>query len=300
MSPQKKSSPKPKRIIDAHAHPDWHGHDFDKFIANMDEHGIEKCWLLTWECPTTEFNPDFNRVTHPCLVGDEAGPVSLARCLAYKERAPERFEIGYAPDPRKPEAIDKMKAAINVFGAKICGELKYRMMYDNPDVVRLFRYCGEVGAPVVVHIDYEFETGANYPRPSWWYGGGIEALERAMRQCPDTVFLGHAPGFWAHISADPKIGETAYPQGKVLPGGKVNELFDAFPNLYGDLSAGSGLGALQRDVEHAKTFIKTYQDRLLFARDCFSDDHRQFLLSLGLTRTVLDKLFHKNALKLVS
>lgn len=28
------------RIIDAHNHPDWHGHDFTRFIENMDEHGM--------------------------------------------------------------------------------------------------------------------------------------------------------------------------------------------------------------------------------------------------------------------
>ena len=36
-------------IIDAHNHPDWHKHDFDAFIKNMDTYHIDKTWLLSWE-----------------------------------------------------------------------------------------------------------------------------------------------------------------------------------------------------------------------------------------------------------
>ena len=39
------------KIIDAHNHPDWHGHDLDKYLVNMDQYGIEKTWLMNWECP---------------------------------------------------------------------------------------------------------------------------------------------------------------------------------------------------------------------------------------------------------
>lgn len=86
-------------------------------------------------------------------------------------------------------------------------------MYDNPDALRMFRFCGEKGIPVLVHIDYEFDTGVKYPRPNWWYGGGIEALERAVKACPETDFIGHAPGFWSHISGDDLHDKEPYPEG---------------------------------------------------------------------------------------
>src|SRR5207247_3098603 len=41
-----------------------------------------------------------------------------------------------------------------------------------------------------------------------------------------------------------------------------------YPNMYGDLSAGSGLNALQRDENHARHFIQRHQDKLIYGSDC--------------------------------
>jgi predicted TIM-barrel fold metal-dependent hydrolase len=282
-------------IIDAHNHPDWHGHNLDRFLQNMADYHIDRTWLLSWESPVDEYAPHYNYVS----LGDEWGPIPFARCLHYKERAPDRFVLGYAPDPRRPDAIDRVQAAIEIYGVQVYGELKLRMMYDNPDALRLFRFCGEKGLPVTVHIDYEFDTGRKYPRPNWWYGGGIEAFERAIRACPGTTFIGHAPGFWAHISNDGQFDQVAYPKGPVIAGGKVVEMFRQYPNLYADLSAGSGLGALSRDPAFAQEFCLEFQDRLLYARDDFDNRHQEFLNSLGLPGEVLAKIYAGNALKLV-
>jgi predicted TIM-barrel fold metal-dependent hydrolase len=283
-------------IIDAHNHPDWHGHDLARFLDNMKSYGIDKTWLLSWESPVDEYAPHYNYVS----LSDAWGPIPFSRCLGYKERAPDKFVLGYAPDPRRPDAIDRLQAAIEIHGVQLYGELKLRMTYDNPDALRVFRFCGERRLPVTVHIDYEFDTGVKYPRPNWWYGGGIEAFERAVRACPGTTFVGHAPGFWAHISGDDQFDKVAYPKGKVLPGGKAVTMFRQCPNLYADLSAGSGLGALRRDPEFAKYFCLEFQDRLLYARDCFDNRHQEFLNSLGLPSEVLAKIYSQNATKLVA
>lgn len=283
-------------IIDAHNHPDWHGHDLAAYLANMDRYGIDKTWLLSWEAPADEYDPGYYRY---CPQVSNTGPIAFARCLHYKERAPERFVLGYAPDPRRPEALDLLHSAIEIYHVKVYGELKLRMMYDNPDALRMYRYCGERGLPVTVHLDYEFDTGSRYPRPNWWYGGPIEAFERAVRACPETIFLGHAPGFWAHISGDDQFDKTSYPKGPVVPGGKVLSMLRELPNLYADLSAGSGLNALKRDPEFGRAFILEFQDRLLFGRDYFDNAHREFIDSLGLDRDVLDKLYFKNARRLI-
>ncbi len=282
-------------IIDAHNHPDWHGHDLDKFLDNMRQNDIDLTWLLTWECPEGEYDPTYNYIS----IWDRWGPLPFSRALRYKERAPTKFVLGYAPDPRRPDAIDQLRAAIEIHGVRVYGELKLRMMYDNPDALRVFRFCGERGLPVTVHLDYELDRGQKYPRPSWWYGGGIEAFERAIRACPETIFIGHAPGFWAHISDDDQFDQLSYPKGPVVPGGKTVALLRQYPNLYADLSAGSGLNALQRDPEFAQAFLVEFQDRLLFARDYFDDSLRQFLDSLELPDEVQDKIYAGNALKLV-
>lgn len=284
-------------IIDAHNHPDWHGHNLDKYLENMDRHNIDVTWLLSWECPADEYDPSYNYCVPET---GPNGPIPFSRCLSYVERAPGRFVLGYAPDPRRPEAIDRLRAAVEIYGVKVCGEVKLRMMLDNPDAIRMYRFCGEKGLPVVVHLDYEFDTGYKYPRPNWWYGGGIDALERAVAACPETIFLGHAPGFWAHISGDNQYNKVPYPKGKVKKGGKLIKMLKKYPNLYCDLSAGSGLNALRRDPEFAREFLLEFQDRLLYGRDYFDNAHQEFLNSLGLPAEVLEKVYSGNALKLVS
>lgn len=283
-------------IIDVHNHPDWHGYNLSRFLDNMKKYDIDKTWLLSWEAPADEYDPYYIF----CIpeVGAR-GPIPFIRCLSYAERAPEKFVLGYAPDLRRPEAIDQLQAAISVYGVKVCGELKLRMMYDNPDAIRMFRFCGEKGLPVIVHIDYEFSTGVKYPRPNWWYGGGIDAFERAIKACPETFFIGHAPGFWAHISGDDQYNRVMYPAGKVLPGGKIVEMLQKYPNLYCDISGNSGCNALKRDPEFAKQFLIEFQDRILYGRDYFDNVHQEFLNCMKLPKMALDKIYCGNALRLV-
>lgn len=283
-------------IIDAHNHPDWYGYNVERFLDNMKQYNIDKTWLISWECPDDEYDPHYKKI-----VPDHGpnGPISFERCAAYARQYPDKFILGYAPDPRRPDAIDKLAYAISMYDVRIYGEIKLRMCYDNPDALRMFRFCGTKGLPVIVHIDYEFDSGRAYPRPNWWYGGGIGAFERAVAACPETIFLGHAPGFWAHISGDDQFDKVAYPKGKVLPGGKVTEMLRKYPNLYCDISAGSGANAFRRDPEHAKEFILEFQDRILYARDYFDNVHQEVLGSLDLPEDVLTKIYSGNALKLV-
>ncbi|MBN1258080.1 MAG: amidohydrolase family protein [Planctomycetes bacterium] len=295
----KAKTEKKHSIIDAHNHPDWHGHGFDKFIRNMDDCGIAKTWLLSFEGPVDESNPINFPVHASKTLGTLTAPTSFARCVAFKERAPERFVLGYCPDLRRPDAIDYLDAAIQVYGVKVCGELKLRMIYDNPDALRFYRFCGEKNLPVTMHFQYPMELGVKYPRPDYWYGGDLEVLERILQKCPGTIFIGHAQGFWAHLSQDHQFKTTNYPTGKVTPGGLVPEYLRKYPNLHADLSAGSAITALKRDPEFTKDFLLEFQNRLLYARDCFTNSLQEFLNSLALPVEVLNKIYFQNALRLV-
>ena len=42
---------------------------------------------------------------------------------------------------------------------------------------------------------------------------------------------------------------------------------EKYPNLYGDLSAGSGAGAISRDLEFGREFLIRRQDRIMFGTD---------------------------------
>ena len=289
------------KIIDAHNHPDWHGKDFNCFLQDMDEKNIEKCWLLSWECPRNEYYNDTVKVVPSNLLGTTTGPIPFSRCVSYAERAPERFILGYAPDPRDADACNKLIAAHDIYNVRVCGELKYRVMYDNFDCLRLFRTAGMLKMPVIMHFDYDRATEAGAPRCDW-YGGTIDTLERVLQACPETIFIGHAPGFWIHISDDDLYKKCSYPASDfpVTETGRITQLLRKYPNLYCDISAGSGLKALNRDKVHAIKFLTEFQDRVLYARDNFTNSHQEFLNSLGLPETVLSKIYHKNAESLIT
>lgn len=282
-------------IIDAHNHADWHKTDLDGFMKNMDDNDIDVTWILSWECPRQEYE-NYNGALASY---NTKGPIPFEAVLAYKRAYPHRFVLGYCPDPRDPDAIQNLKAATYIHKVQVCGELKVRMMYDDFDAIRLFRTAGELGLPVIMHFDYEFHRSNVNGWPNFWYGGGIDTLERVLQKCPETIFLGHAPGFWAHISDDGLHDKQPYPKGPVIEGGMIQKLLDKYDNLYCDMSAGSGLNALTRDPEHALRFLNQYQDRILYARDYFDSKHREFLESLDLSQQVKNKLYFENALKLV-
>ena len=136
-------------IIDIHNHADYHGYNVEKMLCNMDKYGIDITCLLSWEAPQTEYDPSSKR----CLSPFSDMPIPFERCVEYKEKAPARFLLGYCPDPRKPDSIERLKAVTELYDISICGELKLRMMYDNPDAIRLYRVCGELGLPVLMHFD---------------------------------------------------------------------------------------------------------------------------------------------------
>ncbi len=282
-------------IIDAHNHADWHKTDLKGFLANMEKYNIDLTWLLSWECPRPEYEHYRGALTSYL----PNGPIPFSSGLAYKKAHPDKFVLGYCPDPRDPDAINNLEAARYMHDARVCGELKVRMMYDNPDAIRLYKKAGEMGMPVVMHFDYEFNKPWSNGWPNFWYGGGIDSLERALQKCPDTIFLGHAPGFWAHISNDDQFDKLSYPKGPVVEGGRIGQLLDKYDNLYCDMSAGSGANAFKRDMDHAFEFINKYQDRILYARDYFDNVHQEFIEALDLSQDVKDKIYFKNALKLV-
>ena len=291
-------------IIDAHNHADWLGHNFDAFIANMDKYGIDKAWILSWESPRSEYNgKNIGLICGEIFdTSENAVPVPFAKCLEYKTKAPDRFILGYAPDPRKEGALLKLKSAVDLYGVQVCGEIKYRMLYNNPDAIDMYKFCGEAGLPVTLHFDYPeaTRTGATYPRPNWWYGGSIDTLEEMLKTCPKTNFLGHAPGFWGHISNDDLAYTTAYPKGPVIRGGKIEYLLEKYPNLFCDISASSGCIALSRDKDYTYYLMNKFPDRFLYARDCFDNSHQELIESLGLGEDVKSLIYHGNAERLIS
>jgi len=290
-----------KGIIDIHNHPNWHGHNIDRLVANMDKFGIEKTWLLSWELPEKEFNVE--PAYHKCM--DPRGiSAPLWMVVEGLQKYPRRFIGGWAPDPRDRHARAKLEAAVNIHGIRIYGEMKLRMRYDDPDAICMYHQCAKLNLPVLFHLEaprFTIET-LNSDALQWpaWYGGTIEVVNNMCTLCPNTIFIGHGPGWWREISADADNSNEGYPSGPVKKEGNIIKLMRKHKNLYGDLSAGSGRNALARDIKHAMDFIHEFQDRLMFGRDYFDDALMKLLNNLKLENKIKRKLFYENAKKLIT
>ncbi len=293
-------------IIDSHQHPFWHGRDEKGLIADMDEHGIEVAWLLSWVVTPDEDDSQFHDCLNPLHMrpdGTHAG-IPLADLVTARDRYPDHFVLGYCPHPLLGDAPGLLESAYHIHGVRVCGEWKCRMLCDDPRCLELFRKAGELGCPVVLHMDVPYLPDAETGKAAYfplWYGGTVKNLERALVACPETIFLAHGPGCWREISGDADRQSGIYPEpdAPVTPGGRLCKLLDTYPNLYGDLSAGSALFALKRDPDHAKQFLCRYADRLLFGRDEYGNELNEFLQSFDLPRDVQEKLYFRNATSLV-
>ena len=270
----------------------------------MDEQGVEKSWLLTWEIPITENDPNNHGVLNPIhrrADGTHLG-IPLEDLLLTRERYPDRFIIGYCPNPAIGNAPALLESAAKIHDVRVCGEWKFRILFDDPRCLELFRKAGELRMPVVLHLDVPYlknEEGESIFQQVW-YGGTVDNLRRALEACPQTNFIGHAPGFWREISGNAADDPASYPQGPVEEGGRLYDLFEQCPNLYADLSAGSGRYALERDPQHALQFLQRFSDRLLFGRDYYGGELHEFLSTLDLPMDIVETIYWQNAEKLLS
>lgn len=189
--------------------------------------------------------------------------------------------------------LDLLKRYVDA-GARGLGEHKCGGPIDSPGNLEVFRAAGELGLPVLFHMD----TIRNTDKP------GLPGLERVLREVPGADFIGHAPGWWASISGD-VTEETigGYPTGPVKPGGAIDRLMDKYPNIHGEFSAGSGANAIERDLEFGREFIIRRADRLLFGTDYLAQGQKivQFELfdKLDLPDDVKAKLFRDNARRIL-
>jgi len=143
-------------------------------------------------------------------------------------------------------------------GARGFGEHKPGTPIDDRRSMILYEGCAELELPVLFHLD----NRRNTDRP------GLPGLEKVLKAFPTLPFIGHANGWWASISGDVTQAQfQQYPKTPVAPGGAIDRLMDAYPNLYGDLSAGSGHNAITRDPGFGRAFLERRADRLLFGTD---------------------------------
>lgn len=148
-------------------------------------------------------------------------------------------------------------------GCRGMGESMANIYFDSPLCINLFRQCGKSGLPVLFHM--ADKIGGRYGLVDSIH---LPRLEKALKECPETIFIGHAMAFWSEISADvSNKTRGGYPKGPVKHPGRLVQLLKKYPNLYGDLSAGSGYNAITRDRKYGYRFLQEFQDKLLFGTD---------------------------------
>ncbi|MBT3378360.1 MAG: amidohydrolase family protein [Lentisphaerae bacterium] len=263
----------------------------EQLIEMYDDVGISSAVLLPF------VTPECNILTQ-----------SNEEILAIADRFPGRFIPFCNIDPRLSvnSADLDLSFVINHYKEKGCkgiGEITANLSFDDPRVTNLFDHAEACGMPVTFHVAI---------RDRNIYGLiddlGLPRLEKQLAAHPGLVFFGHSQSFWANMSADITEEEWGgYPKGPVVAGGRIPELMRRYPNLYGDLSAGSGFNAVSRDPEFGYAFLNEFQDQLCFATDVCAPSGRQSVLiylkqfledGLGtgkLPQEAFDKITHRNA-----
>jgi len=236
------------------------------------------------------------------LINPEASSYPLTTNFVLSETKPyhDRLIPFCSIDPRTSfrgghkGLVDMLNLYIEA-GAKGFGEHKPGIPFDDPRNMAIFAASGEAGLPVLFHLDNERNTDVP----------GLPGLESVLKANPHTIFIGHGPGWWASISGDATQTDLGgYPKGATVPGGAIDHLMENYPNIYGELSAGSGANSISRDLEFGREFLIRRQDRIMFGTDFLSpgQDVPQFELfenQLELPEDVQAKIFRDNARRLL-
>lgn len=270
----------------------WHQiSDPAEMIEFYEFHGVEKGVILPL-----------------CNAENTMQSQSNEEVLAIAEKHPGRFIPFCNIDPRnyRNDFTSPFADGLKWYRDKGCkglGELCCNLSILDGRVQALFKAAEEVGFPVTFHMA-PF-TGNNYGLVDL---PGMPGLEMSMQRFPNLKLFGHSQAFWCEIGQyRGQHARFGYPKGPVKEG-RIAQLMRKYPNLYGDLSAGSGCNALARDRVYAAKFLTEFQDRLMFAMDiCAPQGGISKLPALlkemrdkgEISQTVFDKVAHGNARRLL-
>ena len=225
-------------VIDIHQHTNYSGRSDAELVAHQRKMGITRTVLL----------PAGSKYG---LAADAGGNDTVVE-LAQKYPKEYTYFSNELPDIHETRpVIEKYlkKGAIGI------GEQKFQVDCDSPHMRLVFDIAADFNVPVLMHFQHET------------YNLHIERFHTMLQKYPKVNFIGHAQTWWGNI--DKKHDQSVmYPKGEVTPGGISDRLLSDYPNMFGDLSAGSGLNALRRDENHAREFLQRHQDKLLYGSDC--------------------------------
>ncbi len=238
-----------KGIVDIHQHSGYLDRLDDQLIVHQEIMGITQTVML----------PAATAVSRPSTHdgksnGLAARTLGNEHCLRLVEAHPEhyRFFANEVPDlPATRQELEKYlkKGAIGI------GEQKFAVDCDSKHIELIASIAGEFDVPVLLHFQHAT------------YNLHIERFHRILEMFPTVNFIGHAQTWWGNIDKNHEQ-PVMYPKNPVTAGGLTDRYLSDYPNMFGDLSAGSGQNSLTRDEDHARDFLRRHQDKLLFGSDC--------------------------------
>lgn len=270
---------KSEPIIDIHQHTNYSFRTDEQLLAHQRAMGVSQTILLP------------------------AGSLYHLEANATGDQACYDFALNHAPGEfffasNEVAGLPGAKAELEKWlrkGAVGIGEQKFQVDCDSPAIEEVAEVAQEFRVPVLLHFQHNK------------YNKHIENFHHILEKFPKVAFIGHAQTWWANIDAncDPT---KMYPIGKITPGGLTDRLLTDYPNMYGDLSASSGLNALNRDKDFSRDFIHRHQNKLLYGSDCNDVIGRgpgcqgartiATVRELSPTKAIERKLLYENAKKL--
>jgi predicted TIM-barrel fold metal-dependent hydrolase len=267
------------RVLDIHQHTNYGGRSDDQLVAHQRKMGVTKTVLL----------PSGYKITPGLELGD------TGTCINLSHQHPKEFVYFGNELPDIPATRQTLEKYLKM-GALGIGEQKFHVDCDSSHMQLVAEIAREHRVPVLMHFQHET------------YNLHIERFHTMLEKFPKVNFIGHAQTWWANI--DRNCDQvTMYPKGKVTPGGITDRLLSDYPNMFGDLSAGSGLNSMLRDEDQAREFLKRHHEKLMFGSDC-TDSLGEGDKCLGaqilaaVRRLAPDpkiqrKIFHQNAMRII-
>jgi uncharacterized protein len=279
-------------IIDIHQHTNYSGRTDEQLLFHQKRMGVTQTILLPAGTPVnmpSTHDGKTNGLAAQCGSNDTC--VNIAR----EHPGVYFFFANEVPDlPTARQTIEKYLK----LGALGIGEQKFFVPCDSPPIELVAEIAGEHNVPVLMH----FEEGM--------FNVGFANFHKILEKFPKTRFIGHAQSFWANIDSTYDPSQGKYPKGKVTRGGYTERYLAEYPNMYADISAGSGLNSLQRDEEHARWFLEKFADKILFGSDCNDAVGRgptcqgwltiQTIKRLAASKQVERKILYENAKNMFS
>ena len=238
-------------IIDIHQHVNYSDRSDDVLLSHQRAMGISVTILLPAGRPVNRAS------THDGVSnGLQAKCASNEACCQFARAHPKEFLFAANEVPDVDGATAEIEKYLKL-GAVMIAEQKFGVACDTPEMQRIYELARAYQVPVLMH----WQVGM--------YNYGFERFHKMLKKFPRVNFIGHAQTWWANVDKnykdDPK---NLYPKGPITPGGLTERYLTDYPNMFGDLSAGSGLNALTRDESFTPGFLERHQNKLIYGSDC--------------------------------